>query len=50
MAAFKERVKAIVNQDEKSALVYQLNFQMFPLSEEVTESRPGEKGGDPCDE
>jgi uncharacterized protein (TIGR02147 family) len=35
MAAFKERVKAIVNQDEKSTRVYQLGLQLFPLSEEI---------------
>jgi uncharacterized protein (TIGR02147 family) len=35
MAAFKERVKAIVNQDEKSVRVYQLAFQLFPLSKDI---------------
>jgi uncharacterized protein (TIGR02147 family) len=32
MAAFKERIKAIVNQDTASTHVYQLNMQLFPLS------------------
>jgi uncharacterized protein (TIGR02147 family) len=34
LSAFKERVKAIVNQDGQSNRVYQLNFQLFPLSED----------------
>jgi uncharacterized protein (TIGR02147 family) len=32
MAAFKERIKAIVNQDAACTHVYQLNMQLFPLS------------------
>ncbi|NLD98994.1 MAG: TIGR02147 family protein [Fibrobacter sp.] len=30
--AFKERVKIIVNKDEKSSVVYQLNLALFPVS------------------
>jgi uncharacterized protein (TIGR02147 family) len=42
MAAFKERVKAIVNQDEQSTNVYQFNLQFFPLSEDIRSLRkPG---------
>jgi uncharacterized protein (TIGR02147 family) len=36
MAAFKERIKVIVNQDGKSSRVYQLNLQLFPLSNDVS--------------
>jgi uncharacterized protein (TIGR02147 family) len=44
MAAFKERVKAIVNQDEDSTGVYQLSLQLFPLSEDVRSLRkPGNR-------
>jgi uncharacterized protein (TIGR02147 family) len=35
LSAFKERVISIVNRDEKSSRVYQFNFQLFPVSEEV---------------
>lgn len=35
MAAFKERIKVIVNQDERSSRVYQLNMQLFPVSNDV---------------
>jgi uncharacterized protein (TIGR02147 family) len=35
MAAFKERVKAVVAQDKKSTRVYQLAIQLFPLSKDV---------------
>jgi len=35
MAAFKERIKAIVNQDTASTHVYQLNMQLFPLSTDL---------------
>ncbi len=44
MAAFKERVKAIVYQDEKSTRVYQLSLQLFPLSEEIPQSCGQERG------
>jgi uncharacterized protein (TIGR02147 family) len=43
MAAFKERVKAIVYQDEKSTRVYQLSLQLFPLSEEIPKSCGNER-------
>jgi|WetSurMetagenome_2_1015567.scaffolds.fasta_scaffold00822_19 uncharacterized protein (TIGR02147 family) len=36
LAAFKERVISIVNRDEGSGRVYQFNFQLFPLSEDVS--------------
>lgn len=36
IAAFKERVKVIVNQDERSSRVYQLNLQLFPLSKDIS--------------
>jgi uncharacterized protein (TIGR02147 family) len=36
VAAFKERIKAIVNQDTESSHVYQLNIQLFPLSTDLT--------------
>ena len=42
MAAFKERVKMIVNQDERSSRVYQLNLQLFPLSKNI--AAPGGAG------
>jgi uncharacterized protein (TIGR02147 family) len=50
MAAFKERVKAIVNQDEQSAGVYQLNFQLFPLSEDTRPLRKQENRSETCGE
>jgi len=49
MAAFKERVKTIVNQDEKSTQVYQLNLQLFPVSEDVSSlCKPG-NGCEKCE-
>lgn len=36
MAAFRDRVVAIVNADRSSSRVYQMNLQLFPLSQEVT--------------
>jgi uncharacterized protein (TIGR02147 family) len=49
IAAFKERVKTIVNQDERCVRVYQLNVQLFPVSEDVA-SLPREfsRGNEPC--
>jgi uncharacterized protein (TIGR02147 family) len=35
IAAFKERVKTIVSQDDLCTRVYQLNLQFFPISENV---------------
>jgi uncharacterized protein (TIGR02147 family) len=32
LAAFKERIIAIVNNDDASSRVYQLNVQLYPLS------------------
>lgn len=46
MAAFKERIKVIVNRDTKSSHVYQLNLQLFPLSED-TANLPAVDEGDP---
>ena len=50
MAAFKERIKAIVNQDTTSAQVYQLNLQLFPLSSDFTAAPGPKKGDEPCGE
>jgi uncharacterized protein (TIGR02147 family) len=50
MAAFKERVKAIVNQDTSSTQVYQLNLQLFPLSDDVTTFSSPRKVSEPCGE
>jgi|WetSurMetagenome_2_1015567.scaffolds.fasta_scaffold10555_3 uncharacterized protein (TIGR02147 family) len=49
IAALKERVKTIVNQDDCCARVYQLNLQLFPVSEDVA-SLPREfnRGNEPC--
>jgi len=33
--AFKKRIISIVNKDENGSHVYQLNFQLFPLSEDI---------------
>lgn len=35
VAAFKERIKVIVNQEERCSQVYQLNLQLFPLSKDT---------------
>jgi uncharacterized protein (TIGR02147 family) len=50
MAAFKERIKAIVNQDERSSQVYQLNFQLFPLSKDVSSLSKPENRSKSCEE
>jgi uncharacterized protein (TIGR02147 family) len=50
MAAFKERVKVIVNQDERSSCVYQLNLQLFPLSKNTSVLNTNETGRQPCAE
>jgi uncharacterized protein (TIGR02147 family) len=44
--AFKDRVKLIVNQDKNSSRIYQMNLSLFPVSEELTNSRD-EKGDTP---
>ncbi len=43
--AFKDRVKAIVNRDEQSSRVYQLNISLFPASVDIDalDSSKGEK-------
>jgi uncharacterized protein (TIGR02147 family) len=35
--AFKDRIVSLVNRDEESSSVYQLNFQLFPLSKSKEE-------------
>jgi uncharacterized protein (TIGR02147 family) len=50
MAAFKERIKVIVNQDERSSRVYQLNLQLFPVSKNVADCGAAGGGGRPCAE
>jgi uncharacterized protein (TIGR02147 family) len=50
MSAFKERIKVIVNQDEGSSRVYQLNLQLFPLSKDVASLPAKGKGGQQCEE
>jgi len=50
MAAFKERVKAIVNQDEQGTGVYQLALQLFPVSEDVRSVRKPETRSESCGE
>ncbi len=45
MAAFRERVKTIVNQDKNSSRVYQLGLHLFPLSDELS-SRGNQSRGD----
>jgi uncharacterized protein (TIGR02147 family) len=42
MAAFRDRVVAIVNRDTGSDRVYQMNLQLFPLSRQL---EPGDKAG-----
>jgi uncharacterized protein (TIGR02147 family) len=49
MAAFKERIKVIVNQDETSSRVYQLNMQLFPLSKDISTLPPDTDGGPSCE-
>ncbi|HUI91789.1 MAG TPA: TIGR02147 family protein [Chitinivibrionales bacterium] len=44
LAAFKERVISIVNRDENSNRVYQFNFQIFPLSQDVSNIGTHDKG------
>jgi len=44
LGAFKERVIAIVNRDEASSRVYQLNFQLFPLSQDISDIKALNKG------
>jgi uncharacterized protein (TIGR02147 family) len=44
LAAFKERIISIVNRDEASSRVYQFNFQLFPLSEDITRISEVDKG------
>jgi uncharacterized protein (TIGR02147 family) len=49
IAAFKERVKTIVNQDEHCTRVYQLNLQLFPVSDNVASlMREFNQENDPC--
>ena len=50
MAAFKERVKAIVNQDEQGTSVFQLNLQLFPLSEDIRSVHKSESRSETCED
>ena len=43
IAAFKERIVSLVNRDENSSGVYQLNIQFFPLSKYSDEIKPPRK-------
>lgn len=43
MAAFRDRVVAIVNSDKNSDRVYQLHLQLFPLSRKLGQNRNGEE-------
>jgi hypothetical protein len=42
--AFKDRIVSLVHRDETSSAVYQLNVQLFPLSEDVANLGNGQKG------
>jgi uncharacterized protein (TIGR02147 family) len=44
LAAFKERIISIVNRDESGSRVYQFNFQLFPLSEDIARIGELDKG------
>lgn len=46
IAAFKERIKVIVNQDSASNRVYQLNLQLFPVSGDVSKLPDSLDGGE----
>lgn len=48
VAAFKERIKVIVNRDEGSSRVYQLNMQLFPLSVDLATLPECNDGEAPC--
>ena len=50
MAAFKERIKVIVNQDKRSSRVYQLNLQLFPLTKDAADLPNGGKREQSCEE
>jgi uncharacterized protein (TIGR02147 family) len=50
MAAFKERIKTIVNHDEHCTGVYQLNLQLFPLSGDTGAIDKQAKRSEPCEE
>jgi uncharacterized protein (TIGR02147 family) len=43
LAAFKERIITIANNDKDLSRVYQLNFQIFPLSEDTRSAADREK-------
>jgi uncharacterized protein (TIGR02147 family) len=44
MAAFRERVKTIVNQDKNSSRVYQLGLHLFPLCDELSSRGNQDRG------
>ena len=48
MAAFKERIKVIVNQNDNSSRVYQLNLQLFPLSKDISDISSDDAEEVPC--
>ncbi|NLG16655.1 MAG: TIGR02147 family protein [Fibrobacter sp.] len=35
IVAFKDRIVTLINRDEKSSCVYQLNIQLFPVSDDI---------------
>jgi uncharacterized protein (TIGR02147 family) len=47
LAAFKERVVSIVDRDTDSSRVYQFNFQLFPLSDDLRSAPPATKDDQP---
>jgi uncharacterized protein (TIGR02147 family) len=44
IAAFKDRIVSLVHRDEASSCVYQLNVQLFPVSEDGILKDAGQKG------
>ena len=46
LKAFKDRVHTIVNNDKKSSQVYQINFQIFPISKNMNKDNNTDPAGD----
>jgi len=44
IAAFKDRIVSLVHRDQSSTSVYQLNVQLFPVSEDVAVMESNQKG------
>jgi uncharacterized protein (TIGR02147 family) len=44
ITAFKDRIVSLVHRDQASSSVYQLNVQLFPVSEDVTVIESNQKG------